>query len=418
MPDENPQGLVTKPRIAVQRYGKLPLFLAGGALTLVLLVLIWSVETSTEKKDKPVEEQAAAETAPATQKSLVPPEPEQSQGLAKAEPKEEEQPTIPLIKVVPPPQPSQEYVTRKNELEELRRKRNQSLEKALNGDVRVSAAIPRHGTASVPASSQPDQGAPVNGMPRESSRYVPTEADGSEYPAADRDERIEKEGFFDRARTDSQWTLPGRRMPGQPFELKTGSVIPGMIITGVNSDLPGQIVAQIARNVYDTATGQHLLIPQGSKFYGVYDSRVAIGQSRLLAAFNRILFPDGSSVDLGAMPATDMAGLAGFRGDVNNHYLRIFGSAAVMSLITGGMGFGMDSMKGQNTQDSAPTLQDELGTALASQLGQSSMQLLQRNMQIKPELSIEPGYRFNLVVTKDIVFDVPYRDWRYGKRQP
>ncbi len=413
MPDDSPQGLVTRPRIAVQRYGKLPLFLAGGALTLVLLVLIWSVETSTNSQDRQqVEEKAAVEAPPAQQKPLVP-EAEEPQGLAQPEP-EQPPPTIPLISVVPPPQPSQAYMAKKNELEELRRKRNQALEKALYGDVRINTALPRHAAVASGSNAQ----IPPPESPAQPVRVGVSES--GEYPAAgEKDERIDKEGFLaDRARTDSQWTLPNRRTPGQPFELKTGSVIPGMIITGINSDLPGQIVAQITRNIFDTATGEHLIIPQGSKFYGVYDSRVAMGQSRLLAAFNRILFPDGSSVDLGAMPAADMAGLAGFRGDVNNHYLRIFGSAAVMSLIAGGMAYGVDSMNGNSGQDRAPSVQDEMGTALASQLGQTSLQLLQREMQIKPELTIEPGYRFNLVVTKDIVFDAPFRDWRYRKRQP
>lgn len=409
MPDDSPQGLVTRPGISVRRYGKLPLFLAGGALTLVLLVLIWSVETSTDKQDREhVEEPRPAEAPPAQQKPLVP-EVEEPKGLAQPEPVQAP-PTIPLISVVPPPRPSQEYVARKNELEDLRRKRNQALEKALFGDVRISATILRHGGSEEPAQEQPNSSKVIAAGERgRAEQSLPGE----------KDERIDKEGFLaDRAKTDSHWTLPGRRTAGQPFELKTGSVIPGMLITGINSDLPGQIIAQITCNVFDTATGDHLIIPQGSKFYGVYDSRVAMGQSRLLAAFNRILFPDGSSIDLGAMPAADMAGLAGFRGEVNNHYLRIFGSAAVMSLIAGGMAYGVDSMNGKGGEDTAPTMQDEMGTALASQLGQTSLQLLQREMQIKPELTIEPGYRFNLVVTKDIVFDAPYRDWRYGKRQP
>jgi type IV secretion system protein VirB10 len=141
------------------------------------------------------------------------------------------------------------------------------------------------------------------------------------------------------------------------------------MVSGVNSDLPGSLIAQVSQNVHDTATGRSLLIPRGSKLYGVYGSRALYGQSRVLIAWNRVIFPDGSSVTLGAMSGADLAGYAGFHDQVDNHYLRVFGSAIMMSLITGGMSYAVDRVAGNdssgNGNESSTTLQDEMTAALA-----------------------------------------------------
>lgn len=235
--------------------------------------------------------------------------------------------------------------------------------------------------------------------------------EGGYDPAAVKD----KESFFDRAKADSSWILPNARTAGQPLELKAGGVIPAALVTGINSELPGQISAQVTQNVYDTAWGRHLLIPQGAKLTGVYDARVVYGQKRVLIAWNRVVFPDGSAVTLDAMPGADMSGYAGFTDEVDNHYFRIFGSAVLMSMVTGGMAYTMDSLSGDSgnsNTNQAPTLQQEMGSALAAQMGQASMQILQKNLNIAPTLEIRPGYTFNVVVTKDVVFQRPYRTWR------
>jgi type IV secretion system protein VirB10 len=154
-------------------------------------------------------------------------------------------------------------------------------------------------------------------------------------------------------------------------------------------------------------------VPQGAKLFGVYDSRVIYGQERVLVAWNRVVFPDGSAVTLGAMPGSDMAGYAGYTDKVDNHYFRIFGSAILMSMISGGMAYTMDSLgSSSESMSQTPTLQDEMGSALAAQLGQTTLQLLQRNLNIKPTLEIRPGYQFNVIVTKDLVFERPYRPQR------
>lgn len=411
MADNSPQALVTKPRIDVQKYGKLPLYIVLGVIVVLLCILIYSVQVSTEKS---VQAQNVVEVEPVNDDPKPLATGTGLEGLANADPVEEEEPAAPLVTVVQAPRPDAEYLSRKKELEEIRRRKAERLEKALGAPMRISVPQsnrqPAAQTVAVSAGTGTESGYGAPGH-----AYAASDLQGAvETAGLEVDERIEKERFGERARAAGEWALGHRRSPGNPFEVKTGSVIPGVMIMGINSDLPGQLIAQVSRNVYDTALGDHLLIPQGSRFYGVYDSRVAMGQTRLLVAWNRLIFPDGSSITLGSMPGTDLGGLSGFAGDVDNHYLKVFGSAAVMSLISGGMAFGVDSMKnGSSTNsDDAPSLRDEMGTALSSQLGQTSLQLLQRNLQIKPTLGLEPGYRFNMVVTKDIVFDRPYEAWR------
>lgn len=252
-----------------------------------------------------------------------------------------------------------------------------------------------------------------NGMSQtamvQQSGLLPEESPVQDFNAADRD----KERFFSRAGQD-EWRSPYTREPGKPFEIKTGTVIPGIMISGINSDLPGSLIAQVSQNVYDTATGHHLLIPQGSKLYGVYDARVVYGQSRVLVAWNRLNFPDGSAVTLGAMPGTDISGYAGYEDQVNNHYLRIFGSSLLMSLVTGGTSYAMDNVSNSSDNSDGTSVQDAMASALAAQMGQATMSLLQKNLNIKPTLEIRPGYQFNVIVTKDVVFREPYTPLNHG----
>ena len=108
------------------------------------------------------------------------------------------------------------------------------------------------------------------------------------------------------------------------------------------------------------------------------------------------------------MPGTDISGYAGYEDQVNNHYLRIFGSSLLMSMITGGTSYAMDSTSNSSNDSNRTTVQDSMAAALAAQMGQSTMSLLQKNLNIKPTLEIRPGYQFNVIVTKDVVFQEPY----------
>lgn len=213
---------------------------------------------------------------------------------------------------------------------------------------------------------------------------------------------------------EARWALNASLSnPSTPYELRTGSVIPGVMISGVRSELPGQIIGQVSQPVYDTATGRHLLIPQGTKLFGLYSSEVAYGQDTLLVAWQRLTFPDGRVLDIGSMPGTDSAGMAGFRDQVDHHYLRIFGSAMLMSGIVGGITYSQSQNQANNGAYSQPTAGSILSQALGQQLGEVTAQLIAKNLNIAPDIKIGSGYEFNIIVTKDLVFEKPYRVFDY-----
>ncbi|MDR2925510.1 MAG: conjugal transfer protein TrbI [Azoarcus sp.] len=214
-------------------------------------------------------------------------------------------------------------------------------------------------------------------------------------------------GQFDAPSREDRWRNPARlESPRTPFELRTGSVIPAVMISGINSDLPGPIIAQVSQSIYDTATGEQLLIPQGSRLFGAYDSNVIFGQSRVLFAWQRIVFPDGKAYDLGAMPGTDGAGYAGAADKVDHHYLRTFGSALLMSLVTAGVELSQDRTQGFGERQSASSAMSE---SLGQQLGQVTAQMVSKNMNVSPTIEIRPGFVFNVVVTKDLTLPHAYQ---------
>lgn len=196
-----------------------------------------------------------------------------------------------------------------------------------------------------------------------------------------------------------------------PFEVKAGTIIPGVMLTGINSDLPGQITAQVREHVFDTVTGQYLLIPQGTRLVGLYDHQVVYAQERVLISWKRLIFPNGASLSLReGMPGTDALGAAGFADQVNNHYLRIFGNALLLSVITAGVQLSQIPQFGRDFE--GPTAGNVLGAAVGQQLGSTAAELLRRGINIAPTLEIRPGYPFNIMVTQDMVFPAPYDDMR------
>ncbi len=215
-----------------------------------------------------------------------------------------------------------------------------------------------------------------------------------------------KEGFFNADLKDLGY-LPNRVVPQQsPFELKRGSVIPATLITGINSDLPGRINAQVSQNVYDTATGHRLLIPQGTKLFGRYDSKVSFGQKRVLVVWTDIIFPDGSTLQIGGMSGTDTQGAGGFHDKVNNHYFKTFGSAVLIALIGTGIDLAVPESSTLATQDTAS---DAARRNFAETFGRVADRTIQRNMDVQPTLEIRPGYKFNVLVDQDIIFPGAFR---------
>ena len=147
----------------------------------------------------------------------------------------------------------------------------------------------------------------------------------------------------------------------------------------------------MSQDVYDTATGKFLLIPQGTRLEGEYSSEVAYGQASILVAWQRLVFPDGKTMDIGAMPGSNSAGYAGFTDQVNNHYLRLFGTAILMSAITAGVALSQSSNQVAGTFG-APTTSSVLSATLGQQLGRVMTQMISKNLNISPTLEIRPGY--------------------------
>jgi type IV secretion system protein TrbI len=201
------------------------------------------------------------------------------------------------------------------------------------------------------------------------------------------------------------------RKPVSPYEVKAGTIIPAVMLTAINSDLPGQIIGQVRENVYDSDTGDHLLIPQGTRLVGLYDHHIVYGQQRVLITWKRLILPDGSSLSLrDGMPETDAVGAAGFHDQVNNHYLRVFGNALLVSLIGAGVQLSQIPEFGQNFR--GPTAGNVLGTAVGQQFGSTASEFVRRGMSLAPTLDVRPGFAFNVMVTQDIVFPGPYDDRR------
>ena len=191
-----------------------------------------------------------------------------------------------------------------------------------------------------------------------------------------------------------------------PYELHAGSVIPAVLLTGINADLPGTIVAQVRNDVFDSVTGRYLLIPRGTRLVGTYDNRIVQGQRRVLVAWTRLLYPDGSSLDLLGMPGTDEAGYAGFGANVDEHLNKVFTSALLLSII--GAGAQLSQPQQSSSLYAAPSVGQTIAGAVGQQIGNTSIQLTQRQLEIPPTLEVPPGYLFNVLVDRDIVLTAPY----------
>jgi type IV secretion system protein TrbI len=200
------------------------------------------------------------------------------------------------------------------------------------------------------------------------------------------------------AQASNQRTVSVERLtaPASANIVQAGSVIPAALITGIRSDLPGQITAQVTANVYDSPTGRILLIPQGSRLIGEYDSEIAAGQTRVLLAWDRLIMPDGRSIVLERQPGTDGAGFAGLQDRVNQHWGNLLKAAAVSTLLGVGAELGADS-------------EDDLTRALrrGSQdtINQTGQQIVRRQLNVPPTLTVRPGHPLRVVLTRDLVLE-------------
>jgi len=181
--------------------------------------------------------------------------------------------------------------------------------------------------------------------------------------------------------------------PLSPYQVMAGTVIPASLITGLNSDLPGTIIAQVTQPVFDTVTGEHLLIPQGSRLLGRYQSEVSFGQDRALVIWDRLLFPNGSSIQINA-PGADARGFAGLSDRTDHHWGRVIAAAGLATVLGIGAELGSDN-------------DDEIARAIREGTGQSVNQagqrIVDRNLGIQPTIKVRPGWPVRVIVTRDLI---------------
>ncbi|GAB5373788.1 MAG: TrbI/VirB10 family protein [Acuticoccus sp.] len=207
------------------------------------------------------------------------------------------------------------------------------------------------------------------------------------------DERLS----FLNAPVDRRTVSPDRMSPpASPYVLQAGSVIPAALMTGIRSDLPGQVTAQVTENVYDTPTGRFLLIPQGARLIGEYDAEIGGGQSRILLVWTRLILPGGRSIVLERLPGADRQGYAGLQDRVNNHWRRVFVAAGLATLL------GVASEVGTDDESEIARAVRESGQ---DTVGRAGEEVVKRQLDIPPTLTIRPGHPVRVVVTRDLVFE-------------
>lgn len=234
------------------------------------------------------------------------------------------------------------------------------------------------------------------GAPASTGFQMPAAAPGGGLAATP--ETDPRQAFLTAA-TDRGTVAPDRmQSPASPWLLQAGSVIPAALITGIRSDLPGQITAQVIQNVYDSPTGSLLLIPQGTRLIGAYDDSVTVGQRRVLLVWTRLIFPDGRSLVLERQPGADAAGYAGLEDRVDNHWASILRAAGLSTLLAVGAELSLDD-------------EDRLARALRDgaldTINEAGQRIVQRQLEVAPTLTIRPGFPVRVIVTRDLVFAPP-----------
>lgn len=424
-PKASPDLLGPPPKrgVGVRRLNKLPLIITGVLVALVIISVSYTFnqrrEAQMKKAEAPADLLTIAESpalpvkaagsdaayidaiAPPSPPPLDAPGPLTDAGAGNVGP----------IAAAPPVVDQAAEREREARLQALRRieeNKLQSLEAALNAPPGVENFKKTGADAATSADAQLAAlarlaGAGAGGTDAGTAGAIAALAAQQQPQQPDPNGQAAKRGFNDRvAGAAGDVYLRNTREPARSrYEVKAGSIIPAVLISGINSDLPGQLIAQVRENVYASAADAHgtVLIPQGARLVGTYDSAVTMGQRRVLVAWQRVIYPDGSSVSLGAMQGADQAGYAGFRDKVDNHYLRIYGNAFLLSLFSAGIQLSQPDGTGSQGYDSQQILAAELGR----QLGQLGIEMTRRNMDIAPTLEIRPGYNFVVMVNKDMI---------------
>jgi len=422
-PEESPDFLATPKRgKGVRRLNRVPLIVIGAVL---LAAVVGVTYTFFERQAQNAAKVASGPQPPVTTTAVPPVRPSGNDYISGPPQPPTDVPATPTdaqpqgqaAAAGSPVAPSEAYQNRMRIIQRLEEKKLADLEAALGSEGSVQNFNRKGGQQQV---SQQQGASQASGMPASAGEQMQEYlaavggqpgaggmpggmggfggSDGNSMAAENRQDA--KRAFLSGTPEANTYLAEQRKAAISPSqEIKAGTIIPGVMISGLNSDLPGQIIAQVRESVYDSATGTQLLVPAGARLVGTYDSGVTLGQQRALVGWNRIIYPDGSSISLDKMPGADVGGYAGFYDKVNNHYWRIFGSGLVLSVFSAGIQLSQPQASNGENYSSSQIIAGSLG----QQMGQIGMQMAQRNMNIQPTLEIQPGYEFNVMVTKDIL---------------
>jgi type IV secretion system protein VirB10 len=201
---------------------------------------------------------------------------------------------------------------------------------------------------------------------------------------------------------DSQVTSDARLVdPISPYTLLTGSVVPAALITGVRSDIPGQVLAQVTQDVHDSLTGRYILIPKGSRLIGQYDNMISFGQSRILLVWSRLILPNGKSLVLDKASAADARGFAGLADSVDNHWAAVVNAAAISTLL----GMGPQTGDTQSDSDLVRALRD----GAADSINRAGQRIVERQLDVQPTITIRAGMPVRVILSRDLILE-PYGD--------
>jgi type IV secretion system protein TrbI len=406
MDNEDPSRveLRAKPRPVVRLNRRLIVVFAGAALLAVVLALMWGLRkpapsqapASHEKRN--VERVARAEGLESLPRDYAAiPRPPQLGApigeLGRPVLRAEREAGIPELPERPTYRPSPE----EDALRVQRLREQNEMEAAIKASVLVK--LERHGAASISPQDASLSEELTDHSSIERGTVPPAGA-----PASPPNPQEHKQSFVDRASDSRIYASEDLQPPPSPYQLTGGiTMIPAALVTGINSDLPGDIIATVTQNIYDSVTGEHLLIPQGSRLQGQYDSQVAYGQRRVLMVWTRLTLPDGSSIVLDRLKGVDVSGHAGLADQVDWHWSRIFAGAAVSTVL--GAGAELASPRRSTEEGTVVIAAREGAQDTVNQIGQ---EMTRRNLDIQPTLTVRPGFPLRVIVNRDLILR-PYR---------
>jgi len=211
----------------------------------------------------------------------------------------------------------------------------------------------------------------------------------------DPNRQARKIGFVENATAGEIYNAHQLQAPVSPYQVMAGTVIPASLVTGINSDLPGTVIAQVTQNIYDTVSGDFLLIPQGARLIGRYDSVIAFGQSRALVAWTRIINPDGTSIQIENLPGADASGYAGLKDKVDFHTFRLLKGIVLSTLLGVGTELSFD--------DSESDLVEALRESAQNSANKAGQRIIDQTLNIQPTIKIRQGWPVRVIVNKDLI---------------